>query len=445
MVAATVTDPVSIRQIIREDPALAEGKTDALVKLITGPHLTQVRQELASLKSEVDSGKETSPSTVLRLGILCYLVGEHQQAVEYLGRVRNNGVAHYYRALALTSLERHEEAEAEFEAAAKAGYDPILCQLLQAGAVRAQGRVDEAEAILKKISKEAAGRAEYSYQMGCIWADRGDTSRAIEYFERAVDMDPHHSRALFRLAAENANRGNDEEAIRLYEQAISKPPYYVGALLNLGLLYEDQENYPAAAFCFRKVLDVYPTHPRARLYLRDIEATSDMYYDEESARQQARLQQLLSRPVTDFELSVRSRNCLESMNIFTLGDLTRVSEQDLLSGKNFGETSLHEIREMMAAHGLMIGQNLRPSAQSDFAFLQQELSPQEQAQLSRPISDLNLSVRARKCMSRLGITTVGELAQRTPDELLSSRNFGVTSLNEVRSKLAELGLKLRND
>jgi len=58
---------------------------------------------------------------------------------------------------------------------------------------------------------------------------------------------------------------------------------------------------------------------------------------------------------------------------------------------------------------------------------------------------LNLSVRARKCISRLGLSTVGELVQKTPDELLSNRNFGVTSLNEIRAKLGEINLKLRND
>ena len=48
-------------------------------------------------------------------------------------------------------------------------------------------------------------------------------------------------------------------------------------------------------------------------------------------------------------------------------------------------------------------------------------------------------------MARLGITQVAELIRRTPDELLSSKNFGVTSLNEIRIKLTELDLKLRND
>ena len=141
------------------------------------------------------------------------------------------------------------------------------------------------------------------------------------------------------------------------------------------------------------------------------------------------------------------------MNIVTLGDLTKITEAELLEGKNFGETSLVEIRELMVAHGLQVGQHLQPSkskesfapAGTGFGFIAPDLSPQEQAMMSRSVSDLNLSVRARKCMARLGITTLGELIQRSPDELLSTKNFGVTSLNEIRQQLGEINLKLRND
>jgi DNA-directed RNA polymerase subunit alpha len=73
------------------------------------------------------------------------------------------------------------------------------------------------------------------------------------------------------------------------------------------------------------------------------------------------------------------------------------------------------------------------------------VSPDEQAMLDRPIADLNLSVRARKCMVRLGINTIGELLRRTGDDLLECKNFGVTSLNEVREKLTVKGMKLRGD
>jgi DNA-directed RNA polymerase subunit alpha len=171
-----------------------------------------------------------------------------------------------------------------------------------------------------------------------------------------------------------------------------------------------------------------------------------MYYNPEEEQSFNRFSQVLEIPVTDFELSVRSRNCLKKMNIRTLGDLTRVNEQQLLSSKNFGETSLGEIKEMMATKGLRLGQSLEEGAQYDVRFRpKQVLSEQEQAVLGKPVSDLNLSVRARKCMNRLGINTLGEVVQRSADELLESKNFGMTSLNEVREKLAQFGLSLRGD
>jgi DNA-directed RNA polymerase subunit alpha len=62
-----------------------------------------------------------------------------------------------------------------------------------------------------------------------------------------------------------------------------------------------------------------------------------------------------------------------------------------------------------------------------------------------PIGELNLSVRAKKCTTKLGIVSIGDLARRTAEDLLECKNFGVTSLNEVREKLGERGLKLRGD
>ena len=440
----TTAEAIDVRHFLRENDAIGTGDIGLLEDVVGGPQLSEVRQELTEMQSEIEAGNG-SQSLLLRSGLAAFVLGQHKTAVESLSRMTESATGSFYHALSLLALGRYDEAEEKFQEAARFGYDKVECVLRQAGAMRMSGRVDESESFIRGVATEAASRAEYSYQMGCILSDQGDTYGAIEYFERAVDMDGHHSQALFRLAAENANRGNDDEAVRLYEQSLSKPPYHPGAMINLGLLYEDAENFRSAAYCFRRVLESDPTHPRAILYLKDIEATSEMYYDEESARDENRLAQLLSRPVTDFELSVRSRNCLESMNIFTLGDLTRVTEQELLSGKNFGETSLYEIRDLVHSHGLTIGQNLNESKSQDFFFQQQELTSQEQSAINRPISELNLSVRSRKCMSRLGLTTFGELLQRTADELLSSRNFGVTSLNEIRSKLADQDLKLRND
>src|SRR5678816_620093 len=81
-----------------------------------------------------------------------------------------------------------------------------------------------------------------------------------------------------------------------------------------------------------------------------------MYYDEDAERRGGQRNAVLNIPITDFELSVRSRNCLKKMNIRTLGDLLRTSEPELLSYKNFGETSLNEIKALLASKGLRLGQ-----------------------------------------------------------------------------------------
>jgi DNA-directed RNA polymerase subunit alpha len=70
------------------------------------------------------------------------------------------------------------------------------------------------------------------------------------------------------------------------------------------------------------------------------------------------------------------------------------------------------------------------------------LDPSTESKLSMGLADLRLSVRATNCLESENINTVRDLVQRTEDQLLEVRNFGETTLNEVREKLQELGLRL---
>lgn len=438
------TEPIDVRAQIFNAPEFGAQEVANLRYAMGGDGLSAVRQSFAELRDQVDDPNPPQ-RTLIVAGIVAYLLGQHHLALKYLSNISGVGIADYYRGMVLLGQQDYADAAEAFEEAAKQGYDPIQSKLSKAGAIRLSGKIEEAERLLRESAREAATRAEYSYQMGCIRADHGDIFGAIEYFERTVDMDPHHTAALFRLANEMNLLGNDDDAIRLYEQMLSRPPFYIGALINLGLLYEDKERYPAAAFCFSRVLQFYPNHERAQLYLKDIQAAGSMYYDEDAVRHQRELEQVMRIPIGDFELSARSRNCLERAGIETLGDLTAISEHDLLSSKNFGETSLREIRDILKSRGLSIGQFASRSPLAAPIFAPETVSPQEQAVLEAPVGDLNLSVRARKCLSRLGLVSIGELVSKTADELLSVRNFGVTSLNEVRAKLTEMGLRLRND
>jgi DNA-directed RNA polymerase subunit alpha len=272
----------------------------------------------------------------------------------------------------------------------------------------------------------------------------GDKSQMISELRRAVTADPSNVDAMFSLAFELDLMGEESEAISLYERCCEHPPAPVNALINLSILYEDQSDYIRAEKCLRQVLDTDPNHARARLFMRDVQASREMFQDEEHDRDIAKRNALLDTPVTDFELSVRARNCLKKMNIRTLGDLLRITEAELMAYKNFGDASLGEIKNMLTVKGLRLGQGLEEQHRRVRREVFESLKGSgNEVALSRPVSELKLSVRARKALSLLGIQTMGDLAARTEAELMGVKNFGATSLDEVKQRLSEHGLKLR--
>lgn len=296
----------------------------------------------------------------------------------------------------------------------------------------------------KAVASDPKGAAEH-FERGLMLESDGRRWDAIEEYRIAVEKN-RSAAHLFRLAFVADLLGYDDEALRTYEELAGLPEPPVNALINLAVLLEDRGDFVRAERLLRKVLDADPNHPRARLFVRDVAASKDMYYDEELARDTAKHNALLDTPVTDFELSVRSRNCLRRMNIKTLGDLLRITEAELLSYKNFGETSLVEIRNMLASKGLRLGQALDSG---HYARIRREVAETlkgtvDDAVLNRPIGSLDLSVRARKALQLLNVQTLGDLASRTEAELMGIKNFGQTSLEEIKKRLADFGLRLRS-
>jgi len=66
------------------------------------------------------------------------------------------------------------------------------------------------------------------------------------------------------------------------------------------------------------------------------------------------------------------------------------------------------------------------------------------ADLALPIEELNLTVRSYNCLKREGIHSVGELVARSEQDLLDIRNFGAKSIEEVKQKLTDMGLALKD-
>ena len=434
----------SIKQIVLSTSAFGPRELEQITAAISQNPANH--RELREAVQELKAQDMRSPAMSARLGVCQHLLGSYTEAIQTLTHSDGGALTHFFLGKAHLALDQYSEALAAYESAEKAGYDRDVISLAKAEALRHMGELDRALEILNSLSGAVEQTAQYLYERAASVQMLGtNPEEVVALLERAVAADGNHAGALFGLALENDRSGNDNYARDLYERAAAQFPTHVGTLLNLGVLYEDFQEFEKAKKCYQRILDVFPDHNRARLFLRDADASSDMFYDEDARRQQDRLQQILAIPVTDFELSVRSRNCLQKMGVMTLGDLTVTTEQELLSSKNFGETSLVEIRDMLQGKGLELGQFAAQKREEEPAYNPEELSPDERAMLERPISDLNLSVRARKCMVRLGLSTIGELVRRTGDDLLECKNFGVTSLNEIREKLTIQSLKLRGD
>ncbi|MDY7109795.1 MAG: tetratricopeptide repeat protein, partial [Planctomycetota bacterium] len=135
----------------------------------------------------------------------------------------------------------------------------------------------------------------------------GDRVRAIEAFRQAARLDGK-AEYIFKLAYMLDLVGEEDEAVALYEQITQRERPHINALLNLAVVYEDRGEVNKAEKCLKQILDTNPNHARARLFWKDVQASRDMYYDEEFARDLAKRNALLDTPVTDFELSVRARN-----------------------------------------------------------------------------------------------------------------------------------------
>jgi DNA-directed RNA polymerase subunit alpha len=379
------------------------------------------------------------------LGIGLYILGLNAEAVEKLHKAKDSAQKYIYIAYAQRKMLQFDESIESLLKSLKFGANALSVSLEKAETYRRAKNYEAAAEQLKSCMNFENVSAEYHYQLGRLEEAKGLYEQAIKNYGKAIELSPGHQNALFHLAYRHDLSGNEDAAISCYKQIVSHSPTYVNALLNLAVLYEDREQFEKAAKCIYTVLETHPNHKRAILFKKDIESSKTMFYDEEKEMKKTRKNQILETPISDFELSVRSRNCLKKMKIRTVGDLMNISEAELLSYKNFGETSLKEVKAILESKNLHLGMSL-----DEKPFMPQEtedttrISEQDQGLLNKPIDDLQLSVRARKCLQKLNLKSIGELTSKTEAELLGCKNFGVTSLNEIKKSLADLELSLRS-
>jgi DNA-directed RNA polymerase subunit alpha len=109
-----------------------------------------------------------------------------------------------------------------------------------------------------------------------------------------------------------------------------------------------------AAKIYRRHLNPFVLYGTSRDEFPTVSDPSTSEYNERN-REVSQMSQVLGLPISDLELSVRARNCLDGANIRTLRDLVVMTETEVMSLKNLGKTSLTEIKTKLQERGLMLG------------------------------------------------------------------------------------------
>ena len=378
-----------------------------------------------------------------RAGILATALGDWQAAVDFLQPIKTRKEAAYFLGRAYMGLGSTESAMSALQSGRQAD-DDFGTDMLMADLFCIQRDPAAARKLCTHYRRKHAEDPDWLYAMGRVLETEGAYDEAMTHYEQAIERDPDHRGSLFRLALNCDLNGDDERARDLYRRCASLKPTFVGALINLGITCEDCGDFEGAVDCYKRVLAIDPAHLRAQLYLKDAESSLTMRIDEETSRRLRAHDEALQLSLADFELSARCHSALDKLNVRTLGDLIRVTEDQLLQFKNFGETSLDEIKDLLARNDLQLAGSSTPTRVAELIEAAQDEHYDDET-MGMSIDQLGLSTRSRKCMERLGVSTVGDLLNHTEQELLGTPNFGRTSVAEIKSRLAELDLTLTSD
>ncbi len=401
----------------------------------------RLEEQIKTLRTSIDTDKgapDTKKNSLI-LGICLWISGKQEEAVEVLTALKSDKSACYFLGKCYQELEEYEKALAFFESSKQANEDEFEIEIDIVETQRLSGDYQNALKLAQSLSKEHDNSA----SLHCQWAhcldNLGEYEDALTHYNQALEINPDHSNSLFRLAYYYDLNGDDEKALEYYKRCVEKTPLHTNAMINIGLLYEDSGDYEKAISCYYAVLQSYPNHATAKLFLKDAEAGLNMLYDDDKVKKQDKETEVLNIPISDFELSVRSKNCLERMNILTLADLTKVTEYELLSYKNFGETSLTEIKHILNQKGLRLGQ----AVESEIIDVDTGTGEREDI-FPKTFLEIELSDSCRNALEETGIETMNDLVSKTEAELLEQDGFMQAHVDEIIDQLDKLGLKLHS-
>ena len=402
-----------------------------------------VQTEFSKILSALESGKDLKirkRDIPKRLGIGLWMAGRLEESEEKLSKFTDT-VSRYLAAQCMLSRNKPAEARSMLEKIPTKSRPP--CAEASIGrSLRLEGKAVEGADYVRRPIDKHADSAELHYELGMCRYESNEYEAAAEAFNEALRLDPNHRGAMFNLAYLLYQRGVDKEAVELYEKCAAMKPVHIGAVVNLALICEDMGRYDESASWFQKLHDAEPSDKKLEMLTKFASSCMDMYYDDERQKQTARREKLLGMSIDDFELSIRSRKCLEDMDIKTLGDLVSKTESELLSFNNFGETSLSEVKLILKQKGLNLKEET-PTGGEAPDLTRSGISKNEAMDL--PLEEAGLSTRVRKCLEGRRIKTLKDVCTKKEKALLEIRDFGRASLRELKKRLVYYDLSLKEE
>jgi DNA-directed RNA polymerase subunit alpha len=144
-----------------------------------------------------------------------------------------------------------------------------------------------------------------------------------------------------------------------------------------------------------------------------------------------------------FSPVIRVRYAVENARVGQRTDYDRLILEIWTDGRISPDDALTQASAILQHHlDVFVGYDKNAVEFEEVVDKQDEEKTKLKKLLNMSVNEIELSVRAANCLNNANITTVGQLAMKTEQEMLKYRNFGKKSLNEIKEKLAGLGLTL---
>ncbi len=137
---------------------------------------------------------------------------------------------------------------------------------------------------------------------------------------------------------------------------------------------------------------------------------------------------------------IKANYNVEKTRVEDSGDYDKLTIEVWTNGSIHPKEAIGMASKMLIDHLQTIVELSETEIEEDFMI--ERKSEEKNRNLEKPIEDLDLSVRSYNCLKRAGIHTIGELIEKTEEDMMKVRNLGKKSLKEVKQKLEEMNLSL---